>query len=44
MIELLVAWRPRVSVVMHIELEEWQARLALHFATLRDSRRARGIS
>ena len=29
---------------MHIELEEWQARLALHFATLRDSRRARGIA
>ena len=29
---------------MNTELEEWQARLSLHFATLRDSRRARGIA
>ena len=33
-----------MSNVTRIELEEWQARLALHFATLRDSRRARGIA
>ena len=31
-----------VSSVTRIDLGEWQARLALHFATLRDSRRARG--
>ena len=29
---------------MNTELEEWQARLSLHFATLRDSRRARGAT
>ena len=29
---------------MNTELEEWQARLSLHFATLRDSRRARGTT
>ena len=28
---------------MSTELEAWQTRLSLHFATLRDSRRARGI-
>ena len=33
-----------MSTVTRIELEEWQARLELHFATLRDSRRARGIA
>ena len=33
-----------MSAAMPIELEEWQARLELHFATLRDSRRARGIA
>ena len=31
-------------MVMTTELEAWQARLSLHFATLRDSRRARGIA
>ena len=29
---------------MNTELEAWQGRLSLHFATLRDSRRARGIA
>ena len=29
-------------MVMVTELEKWQTRLSLHFATLRDSRRARG--
>ena len=29
---------------MNTELEAWQARSSLHFATLRDSRRARGIA
>ena len=33
-----------MSAVMQIELQEWQARLALHFATLSNSRRARGIT
>ena len=31
-------------MVMNTALKEWQARLSLHFATLRDSRRARGTT
>ena len=33
-----------MSAVMHIELEEWQERLSQHFATLRDSRQAKGLA